>query len=477
MSETERGTYQFARDIPVAAETDVLVVGGGPAGIGAAIGAARAGARTTLVERYGFLGGSATASMVGPFMSSYTLDGSRQIIAGVFDDLVRRMEAVGGAIHPSKVTSGSAESGFYRFGHEHVTPFDAEVMKVVAADMVVEAGCALMLHTSLVEPVVRDGVAVGAILLNKGGLQMLPARVLVDCSADADVAYRAGAPTTKGRASDGKMQPMTMFFVIANVDDAAVEAYVRAHPEEEGVLFRSIVLAAKARGEFPIPRESVGIYRTPEPGVWRVNNSRILGLDGTNPDDLTRAEIEGRKQVFTLMEFFRRDCPGLANARLRQIAPQIGVRETRHVVGEYVLEGDDLATGRHFPDTIALAGYPADIHPVDGSGGGMRAALDAGIRTANVYEIPYRSLLPLNVENLLVAGRCLSASHEAAGAVRVMPPCFATGHAAGVAAALAVRQEALPRNLDARVVQAELIRQGAILSIAPDEAERPLIRA
>src|SRR5918994_642050 len=153
----EAETHSYHRELPVSREADVLVIGGGPAGIGAGVAAARTGARTVLVERYGFLGGNATASLVGPFMTSFSNDGKRQIIGGVFDELVRRMEAVGGAIHPERVRGGSAESGFMQFGHDHVTPFNPEVLKVVAADMVVEAGASLVLHTSFVDPIVEDG--------------------------------------------------------------------------------------------------------------------------------------------------------------------------------------------------------------------------------------------------------------------------------------------------------------------------------
>ena len=457
-------TIPYQRDLPVVREADVLVVGGGPAGIGAAVGAARAGARTVLVERYGFLGGNATASLVGPFMTSFSNDGSRQIIGGVFDELIRRMETVGGAIHPEKVRSGSAEAGFYRHGHDHVTPFDPEVLKVVAAEMVVESGCSLVLHTSFIDPLLEGSAVHGAVVHNKGGLAAIRAGVVVDCSADADVAFRAGAPTQKGRESDGKMQPMTMFFVIEDVDDAVIEAHVRAHPEEEGRLFHSIVEKAREEGRFPIQRDKINIYRTAEKGVWRVNTTRLLGLDGTNPDDLTRAEIEGRKQVFALLEFMRRECPGLERVKLGEIAAQIGVRETRRIVGEYVLSMEDLASGRHFEDVIALCGYPVDIHPVDGAAGGTQAALAAGLHAADVYEIPYRSLVPKGVDDLLVAGRCLSATHEAAGAVRVMPPCFAMGQAAGIAAALSAETRVSPRALDTAKIQSLLKRQGAILA-------------
>jgi hypothetical protein len=457
-------TLQYQRDVPIVREADVLVVGGGPAGIGAAVAAGRTGARTVLAERYGFLGGNATASLVGPFMTSFSNDGTRQIIGGVFDELVRRMEKVGGAIHPERVRAGTAESGYYVFGHDHVTPFEPEVLKVVAADLVLESGSSLLLHSSFVDPIVEDGAVRGAILHGKAGLQAVRAQVVVDCSADADVAYRAGAPTTKGRESDGKMQPMTMFFIIGEVDDEAVEAHIRAHPDEAGQLFHAIVEEARTKGTFPVPRDKIGIYRTPRPGVWRVNTTRLLGLDGTNPEDLTRAEIEGRKQVFALVAFMQTYLPGFSRARLLETATQIGVRETRRIVGEYVLTLEDLATGRHFEDVIALAGYPVDIHPVDGAGGGIQNALEKGMRTADVYEIPYRSLVPLHVDGLLVAGRCLSATHEAAGAVRVMPPVFAMGQAAGTASALATERGIAPRHVDVSELQSALRAQGAILA-------------
>ena len=461
---SEQSVIRLQQEVPVVARVDVLVVGGGPAGIAAAVGAARCGAATALVEQYGFLGGNATAGLVGPFMTSFSGDGTTQIIGGVFDELVRRMEAQGGAVHPQRVRAGSAESGYYVYGHDHVTPFDPEVLKVVAADMVLEAGVHLYLHTRFIEPILDEKRVQGAVIHNKSGLQALLARVVVDCSADADVAYRAGAPTTKGRAQDGLMQPMTMFFQVSGVDEAVVEAYVAQHPEEKGALFYGIVEPARKSGEFPAPRDHVGVYRSAKKGVWWVNTSRLLGLDGTDAEDLTRAEVEGRKQVMALLRFFREHLPGFQQATLVRIASQVGVRETRHIVGEYVLTIEDLVSGRHFDDVIALCSYPVDIHAVDGAGGFFGGA-SSGLATAPIYEIPYRILVPREVEQLLVAGRCVSATHEAAGAVRVMPPCFAMGHAAGVAAATAVAESTSPREAPVRKVQQTLRKQGAILSV------------
>lgn len=450
---------EIRRTAPVAAEADVLVIGGGPAGIGAAIGAARQGAKTILVERYGFLGGNATAGLVGPFMTSFSDDGETQLVRGVFDELVRRMEALDGAVHPERVRKQTAYAGYRRHGHDHVTPFDPEVMKWVTLEMMEEAGVRLLLHTFLVDVIMEGPRIAGVLVANKSGLQIIKADLVVDCSADGDVAFRAGVPMKTGRAADGLTQPMTMFFRMANIDDAEVEEYRRRHPEEGERLFAGIIDEARERGEWTVSRDKVAMYKTPQDGVWRFNITRIQQLDGTNAEHLTQAEREGRRQVFELVRFFRRHLPGFGNAMLIDTAAQVGVRETRRITGEYELTLDDLIGPTAFPDVIALCGYPVDIHSPTGIGGGCTDEFP----TANAYEIPYRSLVPVGVDNLLVAGRCISASHEALSAVRVMPPCFAMGQAAGVAAALCRQRGTAPREADTALLQAELLRQQAYL--------------
>ncbi len=449
---------EYRKELPVAAEADVLVVGSGPAGLGAAIASARNGARTLLVERYGFLGGNLTAGLVGPCMTSYSLDGRTQLIRGIFEEMVLRMERIGGAIHPSKVAASTEYCGFITYGHDKVTPFDPEAAKLVAMEMCLEAGVELRLHTLVVDAVTSGDVLTGVVAASKSGLEVLRGTVTVDCSADGDVAARAGAPFEMGRPSDGLMQPMTLFFRVANVDDERVKAYVAAHPEDYRP-FASIVQQARARGEFPIPRRGVGLYRTLEPGVWRINTTRIQRLAGTSAHDLTQAEIEGRRQVKTLLAFFRKWLPGFERCELLDTAAQIGVRETRRIAGEYTLTLEDLARGTEFDDVVALAGYPVDIHSPTGDGGGATGELE----TANIYEIPYRCLVPLKVEQLLVAGRSLSATHEALAAVRVMPPAMAMGQAAGTAAALAATTGTPPRRIPVVELQSRLLRQGAYL--------------
>jgi hypothetical protein len=448
----------YAKDVPVAAETELLVVGGGPAGIAAAIAGARNGARTLLIERYGYLGGNLTAGLVGPCMTSYSLDGEQQLIKGIFEELVLRMEAVGGALHPSKIPAGSPYCGFIDYGHARVTPFDPEAVKFAALELCREAGVALQFHTMAVDTIVEDGAVRGVVAASKSGLEAIRAQVVVDCSADADVAVRAGAGWEKGRAEDGLVQPMTLFFRVAGVDDARVEAYVREHPDDYRP-FASLVAKAREAGEFPIPRKGVGLYKTLEPGVWRINTTRLHFKDGTDVRSLTEAEIEGREQVQALLRFFRKWLPGFENVRLLDTAATIGVRETRRIVGEYVLTVEDLASGREFEDVVALCGYPVDIHSPTGDGGGA----DGSYTTANVYQIPYRSLVPKDVDGLLVAGRCISATHEALGAIRVMPPAFAMGEAAGTAAAIALEYRVEPRRVDVATLQRLLVRRGAYL--------------
>ncbi len=451
-------TLTYTASVPVVADVDVLVVGGGPAGIASALSSARTGARTFLLERQGYLGGNLTAGLVGPCMTSYSLDGTQQLIRGIFEELILKMESMGGALHPSKIPAGSAWCGFIEFGHDKVTPFDPEAIKSCATEMLLEAGVQIQFHTMVIDTTVDQGAVTGVIVVSKSGLEAVTARVTIDCSADADVAVRAGARFEQGRPEDGLTQPMTLFFRVANVDDAVVEAYVADHPEDYRP-FAAIVAAAREAGEFPIQRQGIGLYKTLQPGVWRINTTRLHQLDGTDVRDLTTGEIEGRRQVVALMNFFRSRLPGFEQAVLLDTAATIGVRETRRIVGAYTLTAQDLAQGKEFEDVIALCGYPVDIHSPTGDGGGT----DGTYKTANVYQIPYRCLVPETVDGLLVAGRSISATHEAMGATRVMPPCFAMGEAAGTAAALSVSAGSHVRAVSISDLQSALVRNGAYL--------------
>ncbi|MDM5339154.1 FAD-dependent oxidoreductase [Fictibacillus enclensis] len=321
-----------------------------------------------------------------------------------------------------------------------------------------ESRVTLYFHSMFLRPLMEDNKVNGIIIANKSGIQAIRAKITIDCSADGDFVNGAGVEMKTGRKQDGLTQPMTMFFRVAGVNDEAVQNYVKADAEEKH-LFSSIIEVQRKNGNWTLNRDKVGIYREPEKGVWRVNTSRIQGLNGTDVKDLTKAEIEGRKQVFNLMDFFHKYLPGFENATLLDTGVQIGIRETRRIVGIYTLTAEDLTTGRDFEDTIALYGYPIDIHsPTDGS-----TDFNNSAQTANIYRLPYRILIPEKVDGLMVAGRCVSATHEALGAIRVMPCAFALGHAAGVGASVALKEKSQPRNVKISVIQKVLEEQNAVL--------------
>lgn len=456
---TNLQSLSYAREIPVNPSTDILVVGSGPSGLGAAIAAARLGASVKIIEQYGFLGGNLTAGLVGPCMTSYSLDGSIQLVRGIFDEFVRTMETAGGAVHPSKTKSGSPYSGFMRFGHEAVTPFDPEAAKFTAMGMCDRAGVELLLHSFVVDTVVDGDAITGVVVANKSGLEVVPASIVIDCTGDGDVAARGNAKYEYGRVQDGGTQPMTLFFRISHVDDDAVERYQADHPDEL-FPYEHVVEEAHKRGDYDLPRRGVQLFKTQEAGVWRVNTTRVLDVNGTNARDISRAEVEARRQVVELMRFFHDRLPGLEECRLLDTATTIGVRESRRVMGVRMLTLDDLVEGREFEDVIAVAGYPVDIHsPVSSAG-----PFDEGIpSTANIYEIPFSCLVPEAMDGLLLAGRCVSATHEALAAIRVMPPSFAMGEAAGTAAAQAVQANVKPRDVSVEKLQRQLVDQGAFL--------------
>ncbi|WP_239624830.1 FAD-dependent oxidoreductase [Paenibacillus sp. H1-7] len=413
---------------------DVIVAGGGPSGIAAAVASAREGARTLLIERYGFLGGAGTAMMVNPWMSYRAGNGGEQIIFGVLQELI----------------DGMSELGMY--GHPKArNAFDPEALKVVAEQLCIEAGVTLLYHTFLADAKMdEDGKRIRSIqLANKQGLIEMKARMYVDTTGDADLAALAGAVVEKGREVDSNCQPMTLNFRMADVD-------IQRMPDKNEIT--RLFLEAKERGEVDCPREDVLWFYANQPDVIHFNTTRIILKDATDPWQLTEAEIEGRRQVQQLVAFLKRDIAGFENAYLQTTAPQIGIRESRRIIGEHVLTAEELLSACKFDDVIARGAYPVDIHNPTGSG-----TIIQSLKPGEWYDIPLRSLIPLKIENLLIGGRPISATHEAHSAIRVQPIAIAIGQAAGTAAALCAQDNINPRQLHVGNVQRSLVKQGARL--------------
>lgn len=443
---------------------DVLVVGGGPAGIGAALGAARAGADTVLVERYGFLGGNATVALVMPWMSFYTQRGSvaavdntrlmpqdhgpgEPVVGGALAVVLGRLYRNGGALPPSP------DTGF-------TVPFDPEVLKITLQQVMDEAGVKVLLHAFASGIHGERGAPSGAVFETKSGPVLVEAGCIVDATGDGDIACHAGADFEVGREEDGLVQPMTLMFRMVGFDHAAFSAYVNANPTQwRGVhgLWDLIDKASRA-GELDLPREDILFFASSNAGEVALNTTRVTGVLATDVFQLTCAEWESRRQMAQIAAFMRKHVPGFADAYVAQSGVGIGVRETRRVVGAYRMTEDDVLGARKFDDAVARGTYPVDIHNPKGRGTTLRR-----LPTGEWYEIPMGALLPKGVDRLLVAGRCISGTHEAHSSYRVTPTCMATGQAAGVCAALASRGTERAGDVPVGAVQRELLRQGAML--------------
>ncbi len=439
---------------------DVVVCGGGCAGVVAAIAAARNGARTSLVEKSFSLGGTAYNAMVGPFMTCFDRRAERQLIKGIFDEMIIRMEKRGGAIHPSKTGNLNLYGCYIPHNHNNVTPFEAEAFKFVCFEMLGEAGVRLFLNHTLLDAETADGAVTAAVCFDGNGLVRMPGTVFIDCTGDGILSAKAGVEWTAGDAASGKTQPMTLFFSIYDVDDEKLKAHLEKVPlDMRHYPFNAEIEALRAQGKFPVNRNKIGLYKMVKPGQYRLNTTRIQDLDPLDPDALSKAYVEGMKQIDFLMNFFK-TLPGLENAKLLQTAASIGVRDSRRIKGVYTMTADDIFDQTQFPDCIAYCAYPIDLHPQAGAKTGI---LDEDRPAPNEYQIPYRILVPEKVNSLLVAGRCASATFEAMGAVRVMPPVMAMAHAAGIAAAMSAKAGKQPRDVDVAKLRAELAKEGAVV--------------
>ena len=413
---------------------DLIVVGGGLTGVAAAVSAAREGTSVLLVEASGVLGGAMSVNLVYPFMRFWTKDPEsgelRDLSAGIFTEMNKRQE---GYIPPLNNTRFSPDS-----------------FQLVLDDMCQESGVEVLFHATLCGAQVEERSIRSVLLATKAGLMEMTADTFVDATGDGDLLAFAGCDFQLGREADGLCQPMTTIFRMSNVD---VEAFKADRPRLQ-VLYKEYQEAGKLIN----PRENILTFYGLGTGIVHFNTTRMIKLDPTDPFEVSRAEMIGRKQIFEMYTFLRENCPACKEADLCNTAVSVGVRESRKLKGEHILTVEELKNCTKFPDSIALGNYDIDIHNPEGAGTSHYYFGDG-----QYYTIPYRSLLPKELDNLLVAGRCISATHEAQASVRIMPICATMGEAAGVAAAVAKQTGTCVHDVDVTLVQQKLREKGAAI--------------
>ena len=439
-----------ARALPVYGQFDVVVVGGGPAGMAAAVSAARHGARTLLVERYGFLGGMGTAGGVTNFAGLYgRVNGEmRQVVHGVVDELMARLDAAGGLNKPQDGMGGRIR----------VRSYDISAYKCAADPLLQEAGVHMLFH-AWAAAVIKDGERIAALVVEtKSGRQAIRANAFIDCSGDADVAAFAGVPFELGDGQGGSLFPTTMFRV-GHVEAPRALAAVGE--------FKAInELMDKARQERPgaydFPREGAILRPQIDPREWRANvtqirNAKGQAMNGVDAQELSDGEVEGRRQIREYFRFLKAEVPGFEGSSIVDIAPQVGIRETRRILGLYALTGEDILSSARFEDSIGVNAWPMELHGDGRIDWGFARDADNAIN-----QLPWRMLVPQSgATNLLVAGRCASMTHEGQSAARASGGCFVMGQAAGTAAA--TLDAGRFADVDVKALQQVLVKDGVWL--------------
>lgn len=426
---------EAAREVPVIREVDVLVAGGGPAGCAAALAAARAGATTMIVEINSCLGGIATSGMM-----SHWCGGS---VSPITDELQNACHA----IH-WPVEDGNSVNAWV---------INHEKLKLVLFNKLDEAGVVIRTHTFCADVIMEGSTVKGLVLESKSGREAVLAHTVVDATGDGDIAAKANVPFRKGRDEDQRMQPVTLMFKLGGVD---FQRAIFPGSFETRVQVPNGEIQALAHQCLPTPMGHTLLYRSTQDGHVVVNMTNLIDIDGTNADDLTKAEIETHRQIPLIIDFLRQNAPGYENCYLLASAEMIGVRETRHFQADYVLTAEDIVEATMFDDWIATKNhFNFDIHNLDGSGLDKNGAQHK-FKSKGRYAIPRRACLPANVNNLMLAGRDIAGTHKAHSNYRVMPICANIGQGVGVVAALAAKLNVAPRDLDMAIAHRELNRQG-----------------
>jgi len=438
---------------------DVIVCGAGPSGMTAAISAKRNGASVLLIEASGLLGGANVLSLVGPWMTFSNVH--EQIIKGIAAEIVHKMVDEGYSLGYIPDPLGFCDT---------ITPFDVEGLKAVLFAYVKKEKIDLLLHARVIDVQRVENSIKGVKVMTKSGILEFSATTVIDATGDGDVAKLMGCDSFYGRDSDHAAQPMTMIFHVANVKLDKMREYMRLHPDDFvlrkdydfGYLgvsgFFANVKKARANHDFDISRDRVLLFQEMRNDHVSVNMTRVQNLSGLDAFELSQAEIEGREQIQIVFSFLKKYIPGFEDSYILRTPHQIGIRETRHIIGDYLIDLADVLELRQFDDSICLSGFPVDIHSPNGNTLDLFQQKDD-----KTFEIPLRALLPKGIENLIVTGRCISATHEAAASLRVSPTAMALGEAAGTLAAVAKKSHLSPRLTDYHLVQKALVAQGQII--------------
>lgn len=458
----------YQKEISTQKTYDLLVCGGGMTGFAAAVTAARHGLKTAIIEKMGCLGGVATSCGVNQFLAGRKYDEQTGTIVrkvgGIFDELTDRLIAQGDAIEPDTIDINFNPHGWYPRMVAGI-PFDHEKLKILLDEMCQEAGVDLYYFTNIIDVHVEDKRLSHIIVHNKSGLFALRAGCFVDATGDADVAFLSGCRTIKGRLGDHLMTPATLEMHVEGVDWKAYVEYQNAHQSPKLV---ELIKPLKESGEWNFFTDIFIAIQLTEQDVFMVNTIRQKGVDGTDGNSLTQAMIEGRKENLKLFEIMKAHFPGFGQARIRKIFEHVGIRETRRIVGRHTVTLEEALQGKTYDDCVASTTYNFDLpDPIIQSYDPMMGAVTNphDKREHETIQIPYRSMLPQPMTNLIVAGRCVSVEREVLGAVREMGPCMGMGHAAGLASSLAVQDGVEYPAVDTRKLQKMLIEERCLLPV------------
>lgn len=428
------------KEIPIVDTVDVIVIGGGPAGFGATVACARLGVNTLLIESSGAIGGIATSGL----MSHWT----GEVEGPLLDELLTRAQDIDRdfEFYKGKILKG-------------INIINTEKTRLEMLRMLEESGARWQLFTHFSDVIMEGNKVVGVITESKAGRHAIKAKIIIDASGDGDVAVKAGAEYWCGRESDGALQPMTVMFKVGGVD------YSRAiFPGEfiDDIEVKEGSIQKLGNKILPKPTGHVLLYPNSLPGIVTVNMTNSINRDGLSPDDVTKADLECRKQIPIIVDFLRRYAPGYEDCYLITSAPQIGVRETRHVKGLYIFNEDDIASGRTFEDWIVTrCWFFFDLHNV--SGPGLDDNGSVYTKESNFFTMPYRCFIPKGIDGMFVAGRCISGTHLAHSAYRIMPICLNMGQGVGTAAAYCVNNSVSPKEASVTSIQKMLRKQGVEL--------------